>query len=251
MCTPRGLADCDWRAHFRLRRWCPADILHVARLQAGRERTTTNLNQGVVTYSRSGPVPDDPDPLAASGVDVDGIDISANAIEHIQAHPWGGAVNAGVADISDFALDRKCRLIYCVSNSLFNVGQDSQIRCFELVAEHLTPDGLFLIDSGYTPRWFETLRNSQYVEARHFELNFASLQALRVDPIEQLVYQQNIYLSKDRTVFSPCVHRYSSLGELDLMARIAGLQRRNLWGGRTRDPYGADSTRLVATYGPR
>ena len=45
-------------------------------------------------------------PLAASGVAVDGIDISPKAIELIRAHPQGGAINASVADISDFALDR-------------------------------------------------------------------------------------------------------------------------------------------------
>lgn len=190
-------------------------------------------------------------PLAASGVEVHGIDISANAIEQLRAHPRGGAIIASVADLSDFALDVEYELIYCVANGLFNVGQEGQVRCFELVAAHLAPGGVFLVDSGYTPRWFETLRNGQYVEARHFELNFASLQALRVDPVEQVAYQQNLYLSKDGIAFSPCVHRYSSLGELDLMARMAGLQRRALWGGWTREPYRPDSQRLVATYEAR
>ena len=187
-------------------------------------------------------------PLAASGVEVDGIDISANAIEQLRAHPHGGAITTSVADLSDFALDRTYQLIYCVANGLFNVPQEGQIRCFALVAAHLAPGGLFLVDSGYTPRWFETLRSGQYLEARHFELNFASLQAMRVDPVEQVAYQQNIYLSKHGIGFSPCVHRYSSLGELDLMARMAGLRRRDLWGGWTREPFGADSLRLVATY---
>ena len=196
-------------------------------------------------------------PLAATGVEVDGIDIAPNAIEQIRAHPQGGAVNASVADISDFALDRKYSLIYCVANSLFNVlTQDGQIRCFELVAAHLAPGGVFLVHSSYTPQWFETLRNGQYVEARHFELGFAFLQALRVDPAEQLVYQQNISLTKDGTTFSPSIHRYASLGELDLMARIAGLKRLDQWGSWTREPFRASTTWggmpspiLLATYG--
>src|SRR5438067_13688747 len=76
-------------------------------------------------------------PLAATGIEVDGIDISPSGIDQIKAHPQGGAVNASVADISDFALDRKYALIYCVANSLFNVTtQDGQLRCFELVAAH-------------------------------------------------------------------------------------------------------------------
>jgi SAM-dependent methyltransferase len=196
-------------------------------------------------------------PLAATGVDVDGIDISPNAIDQLRAHPQGGAVNASVADISDFALDRKYSLIYCVANSLFNVlTQDGQIRCLELVAAHLAPDGVFLVHSSYTPSWFETLRNGQYVEARHLELGFAFLQALRVDPAEQLVYQQNISLTSDGIALSPTVHRYASLGELDLMARIAGLKRLELWGSWTREPFsgsttwgGLSSPMLLATYG--
>lgn len=189
-------------------------------------------------------------PLAATGVEVDGVDISPKAIDQIRAHPQGSAVNATVADISDFALDRQYSLIYCVANSLFNVTtQDGQLRCFEHVAGHLAPGGVFLVHSSYTPRWFERLRHGQYVEARHFELNLARLQALRVDPADQLVYQQDMVLSKDGITFIPMVHRYASLAELDLMARNAGLTRRELWGGWTLEPYGPDSPMLLATYG--
>ena len=188
-------------------------------------------------------------PLAATGVEVDGIDISPEAIDLIRAHPQGGVVNASVADISDFALDRKYALIYCVANSLSNVAnQDGQIRCFELVAAHLAPGGVFLVHSSYTPRWFERLSHSQYVEARHFELNFALLEALRVDQAEQFVYQQVMRLSKDGVTFHAGVYRYASLGELDLMARNAGLKRRELWGGWTREAYDTDSPMLLATY---
>jgi SAM-dependent methyltransferase len=189
-------------------------------------------------------------PLAATGVDVDGIDISPTGIEQIRAHPQGHLVNASVADLSDFALDRRYALIYCVANSLFNVTtQEGQLRCFELVAAHLAPGGVFLLHSSYTPRWFEGLRHGQYVEARHFELSSAWLQALRVDPAEQLVYQHDLWLSKDGVSLDPGVHRYASLSELDLMARNAGLTRRSVWGGWTRESYGADSSMFVATYG--
>ena len=188
-------------------------------------------------------------PLAASGVEVHGVDLSPEAIDKIHAHPLGAGVQASVADLSDFALDRRYSLIYCVANSLFNVTtQDGQVRCFERVAEHLAPGGAFLVHSSYTPRWFETLRQGQYVEARHFDLNAAWLQALRVDPAEQLVYQQDLSLTRDGIRFLPMVHRWAPLGELDLMARMAGLRRRSVWGGWTGEPYGADSPMFLATY---
>ena len=188
-------------------------------------------------------------PLAATGVEVDGIDISPTGIDRIRAHPQGHTVNATVADISDFALDRQYALVYCVANSLFNVTtQDGQLRCFELVAKHLAPEGVFLVHSSYTPRWFEELRQGQYVQASHFELNLALLTGIRVDPAEQIVYQQTMGVSKTGISLYPMVHRYAPLGELDLMARNAGLQRRDVWGGWTREPYGADSPMFLASY---
>lgn len=188
-------------------------------------------------------------PLAASGLEVDGIDISQSGIDQIRAHPHGGGVNGSVADMSEFALDRKYSLIYCVANSLFNhATQDAQVRTFERVAAHLAPGGVFLVHSSYTPAWFRTLSSGQYVEARRFELGFAWLQGLRIDPAEQVLYQQDMWLSKEGIKFTPSVHRYAALGELDLMARIAGLQRREVWGGWTREPYTADSPMLLATY---
>jgi SAM-dependent methyltransferase len=188
-------------------------------------------------------------PLADTGVQVDGIDISPNGIDQIRAHPRGTAVNASVADISDFALDRKYSLIYCVANSLFNLtSQEDQLRCFERVAQHLAPGGVFLVHSSYTPRWFEGLRHGQYIESRHLELNSAQLQALRADPATQLVYQQDMWLSKQGISLIPMVHRYASLAELDLMARNSGLQRREVWGSWTREAYGPDSVMCVATY---
>ncbi len=57
-----------------------------------------------------------------------------------------------------------------------------------------------------------------------------------------------IWLSSDGIAFSPHVPRYASLGELDLMARIAGLQKSERWGGWTREPYNAASPTFLATY---
>ena len=188
-------------------------------------------------------------PLAETGVEVHGIDTSASGIEQLRAHPKGARVRGEVADLSDFALDRRFSLVYCVANSLFNVtSQDAQVRCFELVKRHLAPGGTFLVHSSYTPAWFATLPTGQYVEARRLELNFAWLQALRVDPAEQVVYQQDVLFSKDGNRFVPSVHRYATLGELDLMARIAGLERRERWGGWTREAYTARSPMVLATY---
>ena len=75
-------------------------------------------------------------PLAASGLQVDGIDYSQRAIDLIAAHPQGSRVNASVADMSDF-------------NTISNLTtQDGQVACFERAAVHLLPGGRFVIENG-------------------------------------------------------------------------------------------------------
>jgi hypothetical protein len=50
---------------------------------------------------------------------------------------------------------------------------------------------------------------------------------------------------------SPISLRLVYPGELDLMARIAGLQLLHRWGGWRREPFTVDSRRHVSVYGPR
>jgi hypothetical protein len=45
------------------------------------------------------------------------------------------------------------------------------------------------------------------------------------------------------------VTRYAWPAELDLMARLAGLRRRDRWAGWHREPFTADSRQHVSVYG--
>jgi hypothetical protein len=47
----------------------------------------------------------------------------------------------------------------------------------------------------------------------------------------------------------PIVSRYAWPGELDLMARIAGLRLKDRWGGWSREPFTAASTAHGSVYG--
>ena len=108
--------------------------------------------------------PADRVPLAAQGVNVDGIDFSPSMIAKLRAKPGGGQIAVTLENFADVSVPGAYRLIYVVFNTLFNLlTQNEQVRCFENVAAHLIEDGVFVIEAG-VPTEFCRLRNNQYVD---------------------------------------------------------------------------------------
>ena len=74
------------------------------------------------------------------------------------------------------------------------------------------------------------------------------LDVARHDPVTQLLYESPVSLSAAGVRLNPIVTRYAWPGELDLMARIAGLRLRERWGGWEREPFTGDSVKHVSVY---
>jgi SAM-dependent methyltransferase len=188
-------------------------------------------------------------PLAARGVRVDGIDISPAMVNRLREKPGGERIAVTIGDMADVAVTDEYRLVYVVANSLFNLlRQDDQARCFENVAAHLTEDGLFLIE-GFLPGYLYRLRDGQYVDAEGIEVDKVRLDVGRHDPVTQTLAETHVVLSRDKVLLNPVVTRYAWPGELDLMARIAGLRLKERWAGWSREPFTADSKYAVSVYG--
>jgi SAM-dependent methyltransferase len=188
-------------------------------------------------------------PLAARGIQVDGIDISPAMIARLRAKPGGQEIRVTMGDFADVGVDGDYPLVYVVFNTLFNLlTQDDQVRCFENVAEHLTDDGVFVIEA-YPPSWLTLLDNDQYVRAESIELTSVKIDMLRHDVTRQTIEESHVSVAPDGVRLIPVVQRYSWPGELDLMARIAGLRLHERWGGWKREPYTSTSETLVSVYG--
>src|SRR5438874_5143294 len=87
-------------------------------------------------------------PLSARGVEVHGIDASPAMIEKLRAKPGGEVINVTVGDFADVAVEGTFSLVYVVFNTFFALlSQDEQVRCFQNVAQRLTPDGVFLVEA--------------------------------------------------------------------------------------------------------
>jgi SAM-dependent methyltransferase len=188
-------------------------------------------------------------PLAARGIRVDGIDLSAAMVERLRAKPGGEGMSVTIGDMADVAVSGKYRLIFVVANSLFNLlSQDDQVRCFENVASHLTEDGLFLIE-GFRPDFLYRLRSDQYVDAESISVEEVRLDVAHHDPVTQLLEESHVVLSRDGVRLNPVVTRYAWPSELDLMARIARLELKERWSGWNGEPYGGESKYAVSVYG--
>jgi SAM-dependent methyltransferase len=187
-------------------------------------------------------------PLAARGVPVEGIEQSPAMVARLRAKPGGDRVPVTLGDMAGASTGRHHRLVYLVYNTLFNlITQDDQVRCFQNAARHLTGDGVFLVEvllpSALHPR------DGQYVDAERLEADLVTLDAGRYDPVTQLLEECHVELGPAGTRIDPIVQRLAWPGEMDLMARLAGLRLHDRWGGWEREPFDARSTRHVSVYG--
>jgi len=189
-------------------------------------------------------------PLAARGVSVEGVDISAAMVAKLRAKPGGDRIPVTIGDFADVPVSGTYRLVFVVFNTLFNLlTQEDQVRCFQNVAARLTSDGCFLVEA-FVPSFLYRLRNDQYVDAEAIAVDEVRLDVARHDPVKQRLAESHVSLSREGVRLNPIVTRYAWPSELDLMARIAGLRLKERWGGWKREPFTGSSERHVSVFGP-
>jgi SAM-dependent methyltransferase len=193
-------------------------------------------------------------PLAATGLRVDGVDLSPAMIERLRAKPGGDALAVTCGDMAVVELPDRYRLVYVVFNSLMNLlTQDEQVRCVANAARHLTEDGVFVVEN-VVPDAMYVLHNDrdgvdQYVGAEAVGPDGVTVQVGRYDRVTQRVDKCHVGISGAGFTLDPIALRYVWPSELDLMARLAGLRRRARWGGWSGEPFDARSLRHVSVYG--
>ena len=188
-------------------------------------------------------------PLAARGVQVDGIDFSPAMLARLRAKPGGSHLTIIEGNYADVAVTGNYRLTYIVFNTLFNLlTQDEQVRCFENVAAHLTEDGVFVVEGG-VPAEFCNLRNNQYIDLEGLDVDNVRFDVARYNPVTQLLEETHVSLSSKGIKLNPIVTRFAWPAELDLMARIAGLRLLERWASWGRAPVTPDSRNCISVYG--
>jgi SAM-dependent methyltransferase len=186
-------------------------------------------------------------PLAEHGVAVSGVDASEAMVAKLRAKPGGDRIPVAIGDFADVPVDGRFALICVVYSTFFALGdRDAQRRCFERVADHLAPDGRFVVEV-FVPDPSRFGRG-QHVEVRHIGNDSVLLSLSRHDAATQRVESLVVRLGNDTVRTWPVRLRYSYPSELDLMAEAAGLRLEHRWGGWEREPFTGDSVKHVSVY---
>jgi SAM-dependent methyltransferase len=188
-------------------------------------------------------------PLAGRGLTVDGVEYSPEMVEQLRAKPGGDGLDVVIGDMADVPVPGRYKLIFVVYNTLFNLTtQDEQVRCFGNVAEHLTDDGVFVLEC-FVPTRYQGLRDDQWSEVRSVETDVVRIETGRHDPVAQRLDKSHINFAEGGVQLHPVVLRYAWPAELDLMARLAGLTLKQRTGGWHGEPFTGASRRHVSVYG--
>jgi len=188
-------------------------------------------------------------PLKEKGVHVDGIEGSADMVAKLHAHPAGESIEVVVGNMATASMNSKYKLVYLVYNTIFNLlTADSQIRCFENAARHLTQDGRFVVETAVPHAWIENGK-SDYVKAEYIGVKEVVLDVARYDPATQIFEENHVTLTENGNRMNPIVCRLITPGEMDLMARIAGLQLIERLGNWRGSVFDVNSIAHVSVYG--
>ncbi len=188
-------------------------------------------------------------PLAARGLSVHGIDASRAMVEKLREKPGGDAIPVTIGDFADVAVEGRFDLVFLVFNTLFNLrSQDDQLRCFHNVARHLSHGGFFVVEA-FVPD-FEGYVDDRALRTAHVSARGVTLEASVHDPVTQTVRYQYIVVTQGGVELYPLPMRYAWPSELDLMARLAGLELRERWSDWRRSPFTASSRAHVSVYAP-
>ncbi|MFG2332690.1 class I SAM-dependent DNA methyltransferase [Streptomyces sp. NPDC048604] len=195
-------------------------------------------------------------PLRERGVPVVGIELSEHMAAVLRRKVDGNTLPVAIGDMATTVVPGEFTLVYLVYNTITNLlTQDEQVACFRNAARHLRPGGRFVIELGVPPLRF--LPPGQV--AVPFDVSERHLGFDTFDLVEQILVSH--HLTRDdgegdsdghgedgRYRRSSSRHRYAWPAELDLMARLAGLEPERRvadWHGA---PFAQDSRKHISVW---
>jgi SAM-dependent methyltransferase len=182
-------------------------------------------------------------PLAARGVRVSGIDLSPEMVARLREKPGGAEIPVAIGDFATTKVGGTFSLAYVVFNTLMNLGeQDRQVECFQNVAEHLEPDGRFVVEI-MLPELQRLPRGEAFLP---FDVSPAHVGFDEYDLPRQGLTSHHYYPADGAYCTFP--GRYVWPSELDLMARLAGMTLRERWADWDRSPFTSESSKHVSVW---
>jgi SAM-dependent methyltransferase len=186
-------------------------------------------------------------PLAEKGVDVTGVDVSPDMLRVLRGKDPAETVRTVLCDMTDPDVTGEFALVYLVANGLCELtSQEAQVRCLAAAARLLVPGGALVLEATL-PHLLFAERRPLFV-GRMDDLNALSFQAVRYDAVNQIVQYRHVHLSEAGVRILPTTHRMVYLPELDLMAKLAGLDLADRYSDWTGGPFDPSTGRHISVY---
>jgi SAM-dependent methyltransferase len=180
-------------------------------------------------------------PLAARGVRVEGIDFSPDMVAQLRQKTIG--IPVAIGDMATTSVESTFSLVYIVFNSIFNLRtQEKQIACFENAAAHLDPGGTFVVEL-MVPELRRLPVGDRFLL---FDVSPEHIGFDEFDLVTQGLTSHHYNPQRGNYTITP--GRYIWPAELDLMARLAGMELRERWADWDRSTFTAESTKHVSVW---
>lgn len=184
-------------------------------------------------------------PLRERGVSVTGIELSEPMVRELRRKPGGDGIPVTPGDMADVRVPGEFSLVYLVYNTIGNLlTQDEQVACFRNAARHLRPGGRFVIEVGVP----DLQRLPPGETARPFHVGEHHVGFDTYDLVNQRLVSHHYRISDGRAEIFHSHHRFVWPSELDLMARLAGLELTERFADWTAAPFTADSRAHVSVW---
>ncbi len=189
-------------------------------------------------------------PLARRGLEITGVDISTSMLARLEGRVDASSVNVIEGDMAEVPVEGLFPLIFIAFNSFFAIStQDRQLECFRNVASHLRSGGRFVLEC-FVPDMTRFDRNHRHESERTSERgnvieNDLSFHYPHVQRVDSRITAR---FPDGSEAILPVSIRYAWPAELDLMARLAGLELEERFEWYDRKPFGRDSIRHVSVY---
>jgi SAM-dependent methyltransferase len=185
-------------------------------------------------------------PLSERGVPVSGIELSPHMVEQLKTKPGSERLDVTIGDMTSTRVPGTFSLVYLVFNTIQNVTtQDEQLAIFANAAAHLEPGGHFLVEVGVPqPEKLATGERGWVYEMTSEHIGIDTYEG----SVTQISRSHHWWQIDGEQVHHTAPYRYLWPSEMDLMARLAGLELDSRASGWNDEPFTAESTTQVATY---
>jgi SAM-dependent methyltransferase len=198
-------------------------------------------------------------PCLRAGIDIEGLDLFVPMLDRLRSVSTteGFSPKLHVANMSDFRLERRFALIMIPFNAfIHNMTAEAQIRCLTLCREHLQPGGLLAFDTFFPGRDYINLTDGERAlegEMKHPQTG----QTIRMydtrsfDRVRQIQHSHNEIEFLDDTgrvvqvIPSDFDTRYLYKNEMELLLRLAGFPRWQIYGAFDRRLLERDSDMMI------